>query len=311
MKEGPMRMAVASLGEEVETGTSLSEAMAKHPGVFDDLYVNMIRAGEASGALTTICNRLATFMEKSDALLRKIRGALIYPIIVLLVAVSILTFIMLFVVPKFEQTFSELGGKLPGMTQFLIDTARWLVDHWYVLVLFPLALWGGFVLIGRTRGGRRAIDRFKLRMWLFGSLSKKAHIARITRTLGTLSSSGVPLMQSLEIVGETSGNVIVKESMDQVRTAVREGESMARPMAETGLFDDIVVNMVDVGEETGELDRMLIRIADNNDAEVDMQVSVLVKVLEPVLIVVMAVIVGFIVIALFLPLLALQEQIGR
>lgn len=308
---GPMKDVVANLAEDVETGASLSESMAKHPAVFDELYVNMVRAGEAGGALTVICNRLAGFMEKADALIRKIRGAMIYPVIVTVIAVAILSFIMLYVIPKFEDTFAQLGAELPAMTLTLINFSRWLIDHWYVIPAVPFLIWLAIWGTGRTVKGRWLLDKMKLRAPLFGSIVLRSHVARFARTLGTLSSSGVPLMQSLEICGDAAGNVVVRKAVDDIRTAVREGEPMARPLAETGLFDDIVVNMVDVGEETGELDRMLMKIADNHEAEVDVRVSAFVAVLEPALIVVMAGMVGFIVIALFLPLLSLQEHLGK
>ncbi len=310
-KSGPMKRVVGEIGADVEAGSSLSEAVAKHPAVFDDLYVNMVRAGEASGALTIIFNRLATFMEKAEALRRRIKGAMIYPLMVMIIAITIVTFIMLFVVPKFEDAFAQLRGELPGMTRTLIDTSRWLVDHWYLIVAVPLAFWGTLVVLSRNPAGRRWLDRLKLRLPLVGSVIHRSQVARFARTLGTLSASGVPLMQALEITGDAAGNVVVKEAVETVRAAVKEGEPIARPMAETGFFDDIVVNMVDVGEETGELDRMLMKIADNNDAEVDAQVANMTAVLEPALIVTMAVIVGFIVVSLYLPLLKLQELIGK
>ncbi|MAG59105.1 MAG: pilus assembly protein PilC [Planctomycetes bacterium] len=311
MPQGPLRVVTLEIAEDVETGSSLSEAMGKHPAIFDELFVSMVKAGEASGALTTIFNRLAEFMEKADALIRKIRGAMVYPIIVMVIAMSILTFIMIFVVPQFEDTFSQLGGELPALTQGLITTSRWMLEKWWIFIVVPLVLWGIITAIGRTKGGRRYIDGRHLRRPLFGPIVLKSQVSRFARTLGTLSASGVPVMQALEICGEASGNVVVRAAVGDVRDAVREGEPMARPMAETGLFDDIVVNMVDVGEETGELDRMLMKIADNNELEVDHKVGALVAVLEPALIVCMAGIVGFIVIALFLPLLKLQEMLGK
>lgn len=311
MPAGPLRAVTLEVAEDVENGASLSEAFSKHPAIFDNLYCNMVRAGEASGALTTIFGRLAEFMEKAAALRRKIRGAMVYPIIVMVIAMLILGFIMVFVIPKFEETFSQLGEQLPGMTQTLIDTSRWLVDHWYLIILFPVFLVGGIWALGQTGAGRKFFDKLLLRLPLFGAIVQKSQVARFARTLGTLGSSGVPLMQSLEICADASGNVIVRDAINSVRDAVREGEPMARPMAETGLFDEIVVNMVDVGEETGELDRMLMKVADNNEAEVEVRVSSLVSVLEPLLIVSMAVIVGFIVISLFLPLLKLQESLGK
>ncbi|MSR74969.1 MAG: type II secretion system F family protein [Planctomycetes bacterium] len=311
MESGAMKRVVGEISSDVEAGSSLSEAMAKHPSVFDDLYVNMIRAGEASGALTIICNRLAGFMEKAEALRRRIRGAMVYPMMVMLIAIAIVTFIMLFVVPKFEDAFAQLRGELPGMTRFLIDTSRWLVDHWYLLLALPLAVWSTLVMLGRSPSGRHFLDRVRLKLPLVGGIIQRSQVARFARTLGTLSSSGVPLLQALEITGEASGNVVMREAVDAVKVAVKEGEPIARPMGECGFFDDIVVNMVDVGEETGELDRMLMKIADNNDTEVDVRVAAMTAVLEPLLIVTMAVIVGFIVVSLYLPLLKLQELIGK
>jgi len=311
MPDGPLKTVTLEVAEEVESGSSLSEAMAKHPVIFDDLYVNMVKAGETSGALTAIFNRLAEFMEKTEALIRKIRGAMIYPIVVLMVAVGILTFIMVQVVPQFEDTFRQLGGELPALTQALISTSRWMVDNVLLLLLIPVFVWGIFKLVAMTAGGKRFLHSRNLRRPLFGPIVLQSHVARFCRTLATLSSSGVPLMRSLEICGEATRNVVMRSAIDEVREAVREGEPMARPMGETGVFDDIVVNMVDVGEETGELDRMLMRIADNNEADIDTKVSALVSILEPVLVVLMAGVVGFIVIALFLPLLKIREMLGK
>lgn len=311
MPAGPLKVVTLEIADEVESGSSLSEAMAKHPGIFDELYVSMVKAGETSGALTTIFNRLAEFMEKTEALIRKIRGAMIYPIVVLLVAVGILTFIMVQVVPQFEDTFRQLGGDLPPVTQALIGTSRWMVENVFLLILIPFVIWGIYKLIGMTTGGRRFFHSRNIRRPLFGAIVLKSYVSRFCRTLATLSGAGVPLMQALEICGEATRNVVVRAAIDDVREAVREGEPMARPMAETGVFDDIVVNMVDVGEETGELDRMLMRVADNNEADVDVKISGLVAILEPILIVIMAGIVGFIVIALFLPLLKIREMLGK
>lgn len=311
MPNGPLKAVVEELAEDVETGTPMSEAMGKHPKVFDELYVNMVRAGEASGSLTVIFNRLAEFMEKAEALRRRVKGAMIYPTIVSVVALAILIFIMAFVVPRFEEAFSNLGGELPGITQGLIDTARFMQETWWLFPILILMGWGGLYAMGRSAGGRRFLDKVKLKVPLLGGVLLEGLVARFARTLGTLSSSGVPLMQALEIVGEASGNAVMREAVEDVQDAVREGEPMARPMGETGMFDDIVVNMVDVGEETGELDRMLMRIADNGETSVDAKVGALVAVLEPLLIVVMALIVGVIVVALFLPLLSIQEQLAN
>ena len=308
--KGPLKDTMSSLADEVEGGASLSDAMGKHPGVFDELFVNMVRAGEIGGALSTIFMRLADFMERSESILRKVRGALIYPIFIVVFASAILVILMTVIVPKFEVAFSSLGGELPEMTQMLISSARWCQDNWFLFPLVPVLIFMSLLLIGRTTKGRRFLDGVKLRMPLFGPIRMKSQIARFCRTLGTLSSSGVAILESLNIVGDASGNVVVKEGIAQIHDAVREGEPMAGPMAETGIFDDMVVNMVDVGEETGALDRMLMRIADNYEDQVETRVTAMMSLLEPILIVVMGVIVGFIVIALFLPLMSIQDLIS-
>jgi type IV pilus assembly protein PilC len=311
LEPGPMKRVVVGLTEDVEGGASLSEAMSKYPYVFDDLYVNLVRAGEAGGALTQIFNRLAEFMEKAEALTRKIRSAMIYPTLVVGFAILVIVYIMVSVVPRFEDAFRSLGGKLPAPTQFLIDTSRFLADRWWVLLLGVAAVVGIVVAVGRSAGGRRFFDRMKMRVPVFGPIVHGTQIARFSRTLGTLSASGVERLRSLDIVADSAGNVIFEDGVRVVQTAVREGESMARPMGETKLFDDVVVNMVDVGEETGELDKMLLKVADVYEAQVDNRVGALMSILEPVLIVVLGLVVGFIVVALFLPLLSIQDLLGK
>jgi type IV pilus assembly protein PilC len=311
LKAGPMKRIVTGLAEDVEGGTSLSEAMAKYPYVFDDLYVNLVRAGEAGGALTAIFNRLSEFMEKAEALARKIKSAMVYPILVVTFAIAVMVYIMVAVVPKFEDAFKSLGGKLPAPTQFLIDTSRFLADRWWVILLAVFVLIATVAGVGRTAGGRRFFDRMKIRMWIFGPIAHGTQIARFSRTLGTLSASGVERLRSLDIVADSSGNRVFEEGVRTVQAAVREGEAMARPMGETKLFDDVVVNMVDVGEETGELDKMLLKVADVYEAQVDNRVSAMMSILEPVLIVTLGLVVGFIVVALFLPLLSIQSLLGK
>jgi type IV pilus assembly protein PilC len=310
LREGPLKEIVAGVAEDVEGGASLSDALAKHPGVFDDLYVNLVKAGEASGSLTTICNRLAEFMEKTDRLIRRVKGALTYPLIVMTAAVLIVLFIMLVIIPQFESVFDQLDIDLPGPTRKLMAISRWGVANWYILLLVPLAVWGALALTDRNPKGRRFLHRLKLHLPGVGPIFLKSQVARFARTLGTLSSSGVPIMQALDICSQSAGNVVFAEGVAAVKAAVAEGEPMARPLAETDLVDDIVVNMVDVGEETGELDRMLLKVADNHEAEVDRRIGALVAALEPALILAMAVIVGFIVISLFLPLIQLQESLA-
>ncbi|MEE9394770.1 MAG: type II secretion system F family protein [Planctomycetota bacterium] len=309
MQPGRFKDVLGAVGEDVEGGSPLSESFAKHPKVFDDLYVNIVRAGEAGGMLTEVFRRLAEFMERADKLTRRVKGALAYPIFIVLFAAAVLTFIMVVVVPQFEDIFKGIGRDLPAPTQFLISTSKGLASNWWMLPLIPLAIVGIWRLIRRSPKGLFFTDSLKLKIPLFGLLIRKTQVSRFARTLGTLSSSGVPLLESLDIVRGTSTNEVVKRTVEQVKNSVSEGESIAQPLGESGVFDDMVVNMVDVGEETGELDRMLLKVADRYDDEVDSTVGAMLSILEPLLIIVMGVVVGFIVLSLFLPLLELQEAV--
>lgn len=309
MPAGRFKNVLAAIEEDVEGGSPLSEAFAKHPKIFDDLYVNMIKAGEAGGILTEVFQKLAEFMERSDKLMRQVRGALMYPAFIVFFAACVLSFIMIVVIPQFEDIFKEFGKDLPAATVFLIDTSKTMATNWWMLLLAPFLMVGIWRFVRRSAGGLLFTDRLKLRVPLFGKLIKKTQVARFSRTLGTLSSSGVPILDSLAIVKGASSNAVVRQAVGKVEESVSEGESIAQPLGESGVFDDMVVNMVDVGEETGELDRMLMKIADRFDDEVDTTVAGLLSILEPVLIVVMGGIVGFIVIALFLPLLELQSKL--
>lgn len=311
-KPGAFKFILEDVSESVEQGSSLSEAFSNHGRTFDKLYVNMIKAGEAGGILDTILQRLADFMEKSQRLKKKVIGAMIYPIIVMSVAVMILTGIMIFVVPAFEQMFAEQGMELHWMTAMLVGISRGIVSIWGILfVAVVIAGAVGLMAWGRTGGGERVIDRLKLKLPIFGPIIKKAVTARFTRTLGTLVMAGVPILESLNICKNAIGNVILGEAIDRVANSIKEGETIAGPLSETGLFDDLVVNMIDVGEETGELDKMLLKVADTFDVYVDIAVESLVSILEPVLIVFMGGAIGFIVIALFLPLVGLIDGISQ
>jgi type IV pilus assembly protein PilC len=321
-KVGPFKTTLLQICEDVESGSSLSEAMAKHPGVFDPLYTNMVKAGEAGGILDTILQRLAEFKEKSQRLRNKVKGAAAYPIVVMLVACLLLTFIMVFVVPKFKEVYSQIttaDGKkleLPGITKALIAFAEWLLPTdkgGYGIVILPvilLAIWGIFRAWGATAAGRRMLDGWKIRAPVFGPVTKMTIIARFARTLGTLLSSGVPILEALSIVRGSIANVVLQDAVQSVHDAIKEGEGMAEPLGKSGIFDDMVVNMIDVGEETGELDKMLIRIADNYDQQVDVKITALVSILEPALIVFMGGAVALIVFAIFLPMLKIVESIG-
>jgi type IV pilus assembly protein PilC len=270
----------------------------------------MIKAGEAGGALEIILRRLAEFKEKAQSLSRRIKGAMVYPIVVILVAMGILTGIMIFIIPKFEKIFDEFKLKLPFLTQALIDTSRWFVRFWYVLPLFPLGVWLIYKLLKLNKQASYVVDRIVLFIPILGQIVEKTVVARTTRTLGTLISSGVPILEALSIVRETSNNSVFEHMYQKVYESIREGETIAQPMKKSRLVNDMVVNMIDVGEETGDLDTMLNKIADVYDEEVDVLVEALIRMLEPLMTVVLGVIVGTIVIALFMPLLGLIEGLS-
>ncbi len=311
MKPGTLKNALIDVVDDVESGSTLSESFGKHPKCFDRLYVNMVKAGEAGGALEVILRRLAEFKEKAQSLARRIKGAMVYPCVVIFVAVSILAFIMIFIIPKFEKIFEDFRMTLPWITTMLIGTSRWFVRFWYVLPLFPVAIWLILKLIRLNRAGAYILDKIKLSLPVSGQIVEKTVVARTMRTLGTLIASGVPILEALSIVRETAMNVVFEEAYQRVYESIREGETIAQPMKESRLVDDMVVNMIDVGEETGDLDSMLNKIADVYDEEVDVLVESLISLLEPIMIVVLGFIVGTIVIALFMPLLALLEGLSN
>lgn len=375
---GKLKNALGETGDEIESGATLSEAMSKSPKVFSRLYINMIKAGEAGGALEVILRRLSEFLERSESLKRKVKGAMIYPVIVVMVAIGILTFIMLYIVPVFDKMFTEFGLKLPVMTVVLVKASRWVVDYgWFCIPLVPLIAFLFVKLLRKFRHGRLGWDMFMLKMPIMGMLVEKNTMARTTRTLGTLVASGVPILEGLTITRETAGNAMFERMFAKVTDAIREGETIAKPMKvhsklgfhpvaaflwficgafiplallcmpgmaeEIGkgigmsgylallaaafvmgiicdlwylltinhrVADDLVVNMVDVGEETGELDTMLYKVADVFDEEVTTLTDGLMKLIEPLLIVFLGGVVGFIVIALFMPLIGLIQGLS-
>lgn len=370
-KPGRLKNALMDVGDEIEGGSTLSEAMAKSPKVFSRLYINMIKAGEAGGALEVILRRLSEFLERSESLKRKVKGAMIYPVVVVLVAVGILVFIMLKIVPVFQKMFEEFGLKLPAMTTLLINISNWVVSYgWYMLPLIPVVVWLFVKMLRKFKHGRMGWDMFVLKWPIMGMLIEKNTMARTTRTLGTLVASGVPILEGLNITRETAGNALFERMYGKVTDAIREGETIARPMgnnakpgfhpvaaflwALSGAFfplliiampgmtqaiglqplagaaaggavcglayymlkmnarvvDELVVNMVDVGEETGELDTMLYKVADVFDEEVSTLTDGLMKLIEPLLICFLGGAVGFIVIALFLPLISLIQGLS-
>ncbi len=309
-KPGVLKNSLEDVVEDIESGATLSDAFAKHPKAFDKLYCNMIKAGEAGGALEAILQRLADFKEKSQTLKRRIKSAMVYPVVVISVACLIVGFILYFIIPKFEAIFKDFGVDLPGMTKFLITASHIVVDKFYLVILAPVLFVIMIKLIYRNKTGAYILDRILLLIPVMGQIVEKSTVARTTRTLGTLVQSGVPILESLNIVRDTAGNMVFERAFTRIYESIREGETIAQPLREARIVDDIVVNMIDVGEETGDLDTMLNKIADNYDEEVETLVESLVSLLEPIMIVVLGGIIGFIVIALFLPLISLISKLS-
>ena len=302
-KPGILRVTLRRVREDVEGGASLSEAMGRNPKVFNRLYVNMVAAGETGGVLDTILQRLADFQEKAQWLRRRVIGAMIYPIAVIVVAALIVTGIMMVVIPKFQTIFKDMGANLPAPTRLLLGMSLWFQHGgWLVVLLAPLAIFIIFRLMRLSRGGRMLADKIKIKLPLVGKILSKTAIARFTRTLGTLIEAGVPILEALNITRNTAGNEVFARAIGEVHDSVREGETFADPLRASKVCDPIVVNMVDVGEETGDLDKMLLKVADTYDEEVDATVAALVSVIEPIMVVVLGFICGFIVVSIFLPL---------
>ena len=303
---------ISDLALSIEGGSTFSEALAQHPKVFNRLFVNMVKAGELGGVLEVVLTRLSEFMEKAQKIKGKVIAAMFYPVAVLIVATGILIILMVRVVPSFEQVFIGMaeGAQLPAFTRLVLGISRAIKDHILVtmggLAVFVVL----FMLFKRTKFGRRIWDKFKLKMPVIGPVVSKVAISRFTRTLGTLVSSGVPILQALTIVKETAGNVIVGNAVGAVHESVKEGETITAPLEASGVFPPMVISMVDVGEQTGALPEMLLKIADNYDEEVDNAVAAMTSLLEPIMIVFLAVVVGSIVIAMFLPLIDLMNRVG-
>ncbi|MBL8752167.1 MAG: type II secretion system F family protein [Planctomycetes bacterium] len=313
LPNGPMKRIAKSLVEDVEGGTALSEAMQKHDLVFDPLYTNMVRAGEAGGVQEEILNRLASFLTTSEAIKARVKGALAYPAVITAVAVAVLLLVFTFVIPKFRQVFESIGkDKMHWTTQLVIDIGEHLKVWWWTYLLAALVVVVLHkVLMVKVAGYRALVHRVALRMPLFGRLTHKSLVARFARTFGTLIQSGVPHLDALDILQASTANVHMRAAVGDVQSSIKEGAGFAVPMGESGMFDDIVVNMVDVGEQTGELDRMLTKIADRYEIEVDRTIETTFKMIEPILLVFLAVAVGFIVFALFMPLLQMMQTMGK
>ena len=312
MKDAQMKDALEGIGENISAGGTFSESLTAYPKIFDNLYINMVKAGEAGGVLEVVLGRLAEFAEKSEKIKNKVKGAMIYPVVVLLAAIGITAFLLIVVIPKFKQVFDDIlgGQELPAITQFVMSASEW-VQHNYITIAIGVAVL--IVLkkiIGKTEQGATAFDWLSLRIPVTGTLVQRTAVSRVTRTLGTLLSSGVPILQSLMIVRDTTGNRIVSNALQSVHDAVKEGEGMTAPLSQCWVFPPMVVSMVEVGEETGALAEMLTRIANTYDDEVDNAVAGMTAAIEPALIIVLAVVVGTIVVAMFLPMIKIIQSVS-
>ena len=317
-KPGQLKSILAGVAEDVEGGTTLSDSMARQPKAFDRLYCKMVNAGEIGGVLDVILQRLANFLEKAQRLRRRVIGALIYPVVVIMVAVLIVTGIMVFVIPKFQEIFNDFNVELPGLTVWLIGVSMWVAGKedgqvvpgaiW--ILCSPVIVYLFLTLIRKTGPGPAVTDILVLRIPVLGGMLRKTAVARFTRTLGTLISAGVPILEAIMITRDTSGNYVYEKALTKVHDSIREGETFAAPLREAKVCDALVVNMIDVGEETGDLDVMLMKIADNYDEEVDVAVAGLLSLLEPLMVVVLGGIVGTIVLALFMPLVKMIESVS-
>jgi len=301
---------IGEVTREVESGSTLSDALGKHKAVFDDLFRNMVAAGEAGGVLDEILMRLATYIEKADALKRKIQSAMVYPAVVLVVALAATSFMLIFIIPTFARMFTDFGGELPLPTKIVLIMSSLLQHYWWVGLL---AIGVGIFLFQRfyaTESGRRTVDSIMLKVPVIGDVLLKGSVARFTRTLGTLIASGVPILAGLEITARTAGNKVIAEAIMTARASIREGETVSAPLKTSGVFPPMVVQMISVGEQTGALDEMLTKIAVFYEAEVDTAVDTLTSIIEPVMIVLMGGIVGFMVVSMYLPMFKLISVVS-
>lgn len=305
-----LRKVIGQVKESVQAGTTLAEALSKHKKIFDDLYVNMVDAGEIGGALDSILVRLAAYREKADALVRKVKGALIYPCVIFIVAIGATTAMLTFIVPVFAKLFSGLGAELPGPTKFVLGLSNFLRSNFITGLIFLVLLAIGFKFYSRTDQGRLLIDKILLKLPLIGELLRKSAVSRFTRTLGTLISSGVSILEALDITAKTAGNKVIQNAIKKSVISIAEGETITQPLKETGVFPPMVTQMISVGEKTGGLDDMLNKIADFYEEEVDAAVSAITSIIEPVVIIFMGVIVGGMLISMYLPMFDIIGKIS-
>jgi type IV pilus assembly protein PilC len=312
-KRPAFKAAVEEIAETIRSGGTFSDGLLQHPKIFDRLYVNMVKAGEAGGVLGVVLDRLSKFMEKAMKIRGKVKSAMTYPLIIMFVAVGVVAALMVFVIPKFEEIFDGLlkGKPLPDITRLVLGVSRFIKDHFLITLGIVIGLWILFKVFKKTKTGTSIIDKFLIKVPALGPLFLKAAVGRFTRTLGTLLTSGVPILQALLITRDTSGNVHVANALNQVHDRVKEGDSVGKPLEATRVFPTMVSSMVEVGEETGALSDMLNRIADVYDDEVDNAVASITSIIEPVMIVFLAVIVGTIVIAMFMPLIRIIQELSN
>lgn len=306
MKPGLLKNALMDVGDDVNSGSTFSDALAKHPKCFDNLYVNMVKAGEAGGVLDTIMERLADFREKAAKLKNQMISAMVYPVSVMTIAGLILVGIMLVIVPKFQKIFGDMGIELPGPTLLLLDLSRWMENYWYLIPVIPFSIWLVIKGIRSQQKGKFWTDWLFMKLPVAGEIYEKGAVSRFCRTTGTLIASGVPILEGLTIIRNASSNEVIRWAISEVHSGIKEGESMAGPMKATEVFDPLLVNMVDVGEETGEVAKMMNKIADGYDDDIENLVSAMMSLIEPLLIVGMGISVGFIVIALFMPMISMM-----
>jgi type IV pilus assembly protein PilC len=309
MKKGIFKKILDNMITNIQGGDSLSVAMSKNPKAFDRLYVNVVNAGEIGGALDIVLRRLAAYREKMQKLKRKIISALTYPVVVIIIACAILTGIMMFIIPKFATMFEEMDVSLPMITLGLITVSNFMATYWYIIIGIPFALFVLYKLIGKIKRCRLIIDRLKFKIPIFGNIINKSVISKFARTLATLISSGVPILEALNNVKGVTGNLAMTRAIENIHDNIREGETIAKPLRESKICEPMVVNMIEIGEQSGELEKMLSKVADNYDEEIDTAVEAMVSLIEPIMIVFLGGSVGAIVIALFMPLVKLMQSI--
>jgi len=308
-KSGPFKAMLGEMVDDVSSGTPLSEAMAKHSRTFDHLYSAMVRAGETGGVLEVVLTRIAEFRERAAEVRGKILSAMIYPAVVIVVAFAVIAAAMALIIPKFGEVLTSLGGELPGPTRFLLDASEFTVQYWYAVIGVPVLLIVLHVVFMRASAGYRYfVHRMLMRLPYLGTILAQGEVAAFSRTFGTLVQAGVPHLDALGIARDTTDNEVFYGAIDDVRITVREGETIARPMVDSGVFDALVCNMVEVGEQTGELDGMLLKVAKAYEEQVKRKIDLFFRVLEPVLLIVIAAMVGFLVVAMFLPLLRITSS---